>query len=180
MRHMQLNGKFKKTTASFRLAKPADTLTLAEIHACSWSAAYKDIIPNEYIKQKNATRVELWKKSVTDDNSMHYVIEANGTTLGFMSIAAPKDDDVDDSFYEIHAIYLRPDFFRKGIGTQAVNFAFDEAGKLGKRSVILWVLEDNKNSVMFYEKCGFAADGKINFRDFGKQMKLIRMRKDLS
>ena len=169
----------KLMTATIRLAKPSDAPVMADIHASSWSAAYQDIMPSEYIKEKNATRSDLWKKIVTDENTTHHIIEINSVAVGLITFAQPNDDDVDDGFYEILGIYLCPDFFRKGIGTQAVSFAVDEAKKLGKKFMVLWVLEENENSVNFYKKCGFEPDGKTKISDFGKSMKIIRMCKDI-
>ena len=162
------------------LAKPGDAPDMAEIHARSWEAAYKDFIPMEYIKEKNATRPDLWKRIITDDNTERYIIQADGKTVGFMHIAIAKDDDIGDDYYELHGLYLHPDFFRKGIGTQAVNFAFDKARELGKRYINVWVFAENENSIRFYEKCGFTADGRTNTHDLGsKTTKSIRMKKDL-
>ena len=59
---------------TIRLAKPTDALDMAEIHARSWEAAYKDIIPAEYIAAKNATRPAQWQKIVTDENTIEHVI----------------------------------------------------------------------------------------------------------
>ena len=164
---------------TIRLAKPDDAPDMAEIHARSWEVAYKNIIPEEYIKAKNATRPALWQRIITDENTTQYVIEVDGKTVGIMSVAPPKDDDVDDNYYELHGIYLHPDYYHKGIGTQAVNFAFDKARKLGKKSMNVWVFAENYNSINFYEKCGFIADGKTHTHDYGKIVYSIRMKKDL-
>ena len=166
---------------TIRLAKPGDAPDMAEIHARSWEVAYKDIIPMEYIKQKNATRPELYQRIITDDNTTQYVIQADGKTVGIMGIDAPQqcDDDVGDEYYELRGIYLHPDYYRKGIGTQAVNFAFDIARKLDKKFMNVWVFAENANSIKFYEKCGFVVDGKTRTYDYGKIMDSVRMKKDL-
>ena len=163
---------------TIRLAKPVDALDMAEVHARSWEVAYKDIIPMEYIKAKNATRPEQFKRIITNENTMRYVIQVDGKTVGIMAIDEPQDDDVGDDYYELHGIYLHPDYYRKGIGTQAVDFAFDKARKLGKRYMNVWVFAENYNSIKFYEKCGFVADGKTKPHEYGKIVESIRMRKE--
>lgn len=167
------------TQISIRLAKPADAPDMAEIHARSWEAAYKDIIPADYIKMKNATRPALFKRIITEDNKNQYVILADGKTVGIMCVARPQDDDLPDSFFELHGIYLHPDYYRMGIGTKAIEFAFDLARSLGKKQMSLWVFAENTNSIRFYEKCGFAADGKTKIYNFGKDVESIRMRSDI-
>jgi len=166
-------------TVTIRLAVPADAPRMAEIHARSWEAAYKDIIPMEYIKQKNATRPALWQRVITGENDRHYVILSDGITAGIMTVAPPKDDDVGDNFYELHGLYLHPDYYRQGIGTQAMEFAFTKARSLGKTAMTVWVFVENVNSIEFYEKCGFSADGKTNIHDYGKVVESIRMRRGI-
>jgi RimJ/RimL family protein N-acetyltransferase len=43
----------------------------------------------------------------------------------------------------------------------------------------VWVFAENISSIKFYEKCGFASDGKTKIYNCGKDMKCIRMKKDL-
>ena len=162
-----------------RLAVPADVPDMAEVLCRSWEVAYRDIIPAEFIHEKNSTRLEQYRQSITDDNSTQYVIQENRKTIGIMWVAPSQDDDMGDNCYDVHAIYLHPDYSQQGIGTQAMEFAFDIARNLGKTIITVWVLKENLNSVRFCEKCGFLADGKVKEREYGKALLIIRMRKDL-
>ena len=164
---------------TIRLAIPADAPDMAEVHMRSWEVAYKDIIPAEYIREKNAGRHALYKRVVTGEDTNQYVIQKDGKTVGIMRVAPPQDDDVGDNFYELHGIYLHPDYYRQGIGTKAVEFAFEKARGLGKTVMTVWVFAENTNSIKFYEKCGFVADGKTKTYDCRKIMECIRMRRDL-
>lgn len=170
---------------TIRLAIPADAPHMAEIHSRSWEAAYKDIIPIEYINEKNATRPALFKRIITDENTTQYVILADNKIVGIMCVAPPQKENItilndcgiDDSFYELHGIYLHPDYYRKGIGTKAMEFAFNKARSNGKTNMIVWVFAENTNSIKFYEKCDFTADGATKIYNCGKEMKCIRMRR---
>lgn len=165
---------------TIRLAIPADALDMAEVHMRSWEAAYKDIIPAEYIKEKNSTRPALWQRIITDDKTTQYVIQNDGKTVGIMCVVPrPQDDDADDTVCELEGIYLHPDSYRQGIGTKAMEFAFDTARGWNKYFMTLWVFSDNVNSIRFYKKLGFAPDGKTKTYDMGKVMDCIRMRKEL-
>jgi GNAT superfamily N-acetyltransferase len=113
---------------TFRLAVPADAPDMAEVHMRSWEAAYKNIISEEYIKEKNATRPALWKRIVTDENQYQCVILENGKTVGIMCVVPkPQEDDLSGEFAELEDIYLHPDYYRQGIGTQAMEFAYEKA-----------------------------------------------------
>ena len=173
-----MNNEINQIT--IRLAVPSDAPDMAQIHMCSWEVAYKRIIPVEYIQKKNATRLELWKKIITDENTNHYVIQRKNKTVGIMTLVpTPHDADADDNTCELEGIYLHPDYYRMGIGTKALNFAFDLARKWNKTVMTLWVFADNKNSIDFYSKCGFVHDGKEKVLNCGKPLTAIRMRKSL-
>lgn len=164
---------------AIRLAVPADAPDMAEVLMRSWEAAYKDIIPAEFIRAKNATRLELFRRVITDENMHAYVIVHDGKTIGILRVAPPQDADVGDECYELHYLYLHPDYFRQGAGTRAMDFAFDTARNAHKQSMTVWVLAENVNAIRFYEKCGFAADGKTETTEHGKTLERIRMRRDL-
>jgi ribosomal protein S18 acetylase RimI-like enzyme len=162
-----------------RVATINDYMDMAEIHMRSWEAAYKDILSAEYIREKNAKCPELWKNILTEMKYPQYIIQKDDKTVGILSIGLPIDDDLDDDYYELYGIYLHPDYYRQGIGTQVMEFVYSNARTLDKRYITLWVFAENTSSIRFYEKCGFAMDGKEQTRDFGKAMKCVRMRKDL-
>lgn len=164
---------------NIRLALPSDAQDMAEIHMRSWEVAYRDIIPMEYIHEKNATRHELYKRVITVENQNSYIIEYDGKTVGIMKIASPQDEDLGDDYYELHYIYLHPNYYRLGIGTKSMEFAFNVARSMNKKIIIVWVLSENTNSIRFYEKCSFARDGKAKSVEYGKAIECIRMRKNL-
>jgi L-amino acid N-acyltransferase YncA len=164
---------------SIRLAVPNDAFDMAEVIIHSWEATYKGIMPANYIRKKNATRHDLYKRVITDGNDSSYVIEYNGKTVGIMKIAPPTDNDVSDDTYELHYIYLHPDYFRMGIGSKTIEFAFNKARCLGKKYMTVWVLDENVNSIAFYQKSGFITDGKVMDSEYGKKDGRIRMKRDL-
>lgn len=173
------NPESKDMSITIRLAVPDDAPDMAKIIMCSWEAAYKDFIPAEYIREKNSTRPQLYKRIITEENTNSYVIQYNGKTVGIMCVAPPRDNDAGDDFYELHYIYLHPDYFRQGIGTRAMEYAFNKARCLGKKAMTLWVFAENRNAVKFYERCGFAADGCSREQNPGVTLKSIRMRRYL-
>ena len=164
---------------TIRLAVPADASDIAEVHMRSWEVAYKGILPADFIREKNAGRHELYNRVITDENAKTYIIQREGKTVGIMRVDTPQDDDLRDKYCELHYIYLHPDCFRQGIGTQAMEFTYNITRNTGKTGIVLWVLEKNTDSIRFYEKCGFAADGKTYDKNFDKPLMSIRMRRDL-
>ena len=163
---------------TIRPAVPADAPDMAEVHMRSWEVAYKDIIPAEYIREKNATRLDMFKRTLPENIYTH-VIQNHGKTVGIIRVAPPDYGDMDDAYYDLHSLYLHPNYFGQGIGTRAMEFAFDKARSLGKTALVLWVLEDNANAIKFYKKLGFTANGERREFNYGKVLNSIRMRRDL-
>lgn len=172
---------------NIRLALPDDAFQMAEISSLSWEAAYKDIIPMEFINEQNATRLALFKRIITADNDKQYIIECDSKAVGIMCVAPPQveniktemDTGIDDSFWELHGIYLHPDYFHQGIGTTALEFAFNKAKENRVKNMIVWVFAENLSTIKFYEKCGFVADGATKLYYCGKKVNCIRMRVSL-
>ncbi|MDR2572153.1 MAG: GNAT family N-acetyltransferase [Oscillospiraceae bacterium] len=166
---------------NIRHAVPTDAPKLAEIKNRSWEAAYKDIVTPDFLQKKNERRLSDVENYLNDEyySQFQYAIECDGVIVGVMTVAPPYDDDTEEDIYDLQAIYLHPDYFRQGIGTIATEFAFDIARNLGKKAMIVWVFTDNHNSIRFYEKCGFSADGKTKILNVSKPRNAIRMKKDL-
>ena len=74
---------------------------------------------------------------------------------------------------EIFALYVLKDYYGKGVGRQLIQAAF--AVLDGYQEILLWVLEDNKRAIAFYEKMGFVFDGEEKSVDLGKAVKEKRM-----
>ena len=150
----------KKYELNIRRAKAADSGIMADIHCRSWSAAYSGLLPEEAIRQKNATRSALWSRLLQTEQTgaaSYFLAEMNGTPAGMISFGAYREKPT-SSMGEIHAIYLLPEWFRRGIGTALLDFAMRELKKLEYQQVCLWALSTNRNAIAFYEKNGFVQD----------------------
>lgn len=160
-------------------AVPADAPALAEIHARSWEAAYKGFIPHAFMEEKNKTRPTQWQRILTAEHPTHYALWQDDKIAGFLCIAPPQDTTLGEGFYELHALYLHPDYFRRGIGTQAVAFAIEKVRSLGKKTMVLWCLAANTSGLSFYKKCGFLPDGAEQTVNYGVPLRSIRLRRNL-
>ena len=141
------------------MATKKDAKIIAEIHNASWKEAYSGIIPEEIIESKCSKRYENWINKLSQDNLMHYIIKINNKIIGIFGVYDPQDEQMDNSYYELHYLYLHPEYWGKGYGREAINFVKKISYTRGKQNLILWVLEKNKRARHFYEKCGFNFDG---------------------
>ena len=90
----------------------------------------------------------------------------NNQIIGFASICAFRDGNEDNLFGEISAIYLHPDYWRKGLGARLCLAALTELSNVGYKVVLLWVLADNTQARMFYQNLGFQESGKTKLEEF--------------
>ena len=179
---MLKSGKFMlNKNVSIRLAVPTDASIMAEVKMRSWEVAYKDFIPESFMKERRKNILSRTEHILLDEHQklFQYVILLNDVIVGVMSLGPTQGDDTDDAVYDLQAIYVHPDYYRQGIGSMAIEHAFDIARNLSKTAMIVWVFEKNINSVNFYKKCGFVADGKTRLLEYGTLLNCIRMKREL-
>ncbi|MCL2169022.1 MAG: GNAT family N-acetyltransferase [Defluviitaleaceae bacterium] len=133
--------------------------------ACSvaiWQAAYRGIVPDEYLDGMTAKirerAYELEKELASPSDCEHYCVMESDKIIGFIVIN--KSWEVN-----IWAIYLLEEFWGRGYGKQMLDFAIEELRSAGVKEVSLWVFEENSRARRFYEKNGFSLDGAKRVRD---------------
>lgn len=143
-----------------RYAESIDAQILGKIHSESWKVAYKNTIPSEVLDKITADKRAIYfKKALSEGLEEDAIIYRNDNDLGFICFGKCRDNDLDSTFGEIWGIYLLPEFWRQGVGSKLINFAVNELKNKGYRKISLWVLENNKNAIKFYEKQGFKYAG---------------------
>lgn len=140
-----------------------DSARIAEIDVISSRFAYKNILSDEclYRDLSVENRIPVHKKWIAEKRFDIYVYEDSGTGIikGMMGIGMSEDDDKKGAF-ELHFLYIDPDYSRKGLGSEMLQF-FEQKGKdRGCREYVIWVLEENEMGRNFYEKNNYCPDGK--------------------
>lgn len=156
----------KYVTSKIRTATIDDAEGIAQIHIYSWQKMYKDFIPETILQNLSLQeRTQQWYDLI-EQHVKVLIIEINNQLVGFASIGAFHDFGSDGSMGEIKAIYLHPDYWRKGLGTQLCLAAISELTKLGYKKVLLWVFEDNIQARKFYDALGFEATSSTKLEEF--------------
>lgn len=91
----------------------------------------------------------------------------NEEIVGFFSLEKARDTDFPENTCELVAIYFAPGSWRRGYGSQAMQFILSCAKEQRYNRIVLWVLEKNAPARAFYEKWGFRFDGKTNVLPLG-------------
>lgn len=154
---------------SIRTATLEDVKDIATIHINSWQVAYKGLIPQSYLDNLSiAKREQAWRNILIDSKTHTIVKEINGTVVGFANFGNTRDEDKDSTVTgEITSIYLNPQDWRKGLGTELFEFILENMKNQEFTQVTLWVLDTNQPACSFYQKMGLQPDGatKIDIRE---------------
>lgn len=154
------------TNLIIRIATEFDAESIALVHIHSWQKAYEQYIPESILNGLSVPeRTQHWYELIKIGATI-FVMEMDSQIMGFASIGAFRDGGDDDFQGEISAIYLHPDYWRKGLGAKLCIAALNELSKIGYKEVLLWVLADNSQARMFYENLGFQPEGKTKLEEF--------------
>lgn len=166
---------------NIRRATPEDAPTLAKVHVDSWQAAYQGIVPASHLERFTYQRREdAFRQALSANTEETYLITDNDQAIAILTIGPSRDDDLDTTTTgELWGIYIRPEYWRKGVGSRLVHEAESMLQSRGYTQVVLWVLEDNINARQFYERVGYRLDGAYKMIELGKPLKAVRYQKSL-
>ena len=145
-----------------RKAALKDAASIAAIEVSSSRYAYKNIVPDEFLFNDLSVeaRIPVYERWLNEKRFELYVFEDPDTKIikGMMGIGRCEDDDKDNAF-ELHFIYVDPQYVRQGIGAQMLEFFEQQGVEKGFSKFVIWVLAENKMGINFYEKHGYGSDG---------------------
>ena len=143
-----------------RPAQPGDALTVARVHVRSWQAAYRGLLPEDYLAQlRPEDRAARYDFAAGDPAKPHTLVAAEaGAIIGFASTMPSRDAERADHG-ELCALYVNPEHWGRGIGVALVAAARARLAEAGFQRALLWVLNGNRRAERFYQRDGWAADG---------------------
>jgi putative acetyltransferase len=142
--------------SSIRPIEPEDHARLLDVWLASVSATHhflteediQQLIP--IVRDEALPNLEVW---VFDDEQLGPV--------GFMGLDGAK----------LEALFVSPQYFRRGAGTQLIEFARQLKGPLS-----LSVNEQNPSALAFYLRNGFEIEGRSELDDHGLPFPLLHLR----
>ncbi len=155
-----------------RNAEIEDAAGIARVRAESWRSAYRGIVPDEFL---DAIDVNEWSErqrrnmEEVPDNLVSFVAETKGLVVGW-AVGGPNRDVTFDYAGELYAIYLLPEYQRRGIGLRLTAATVRWLVGEGLSSMILWVLRENHPARRFYEALGGRLCGERQTRITGAQL----------
>jgi ribosomal protein S18 acetylase RimI-like enzyme len=163
-----------------RVATAADARAIAEIHVAAWRAAFRGLMPDDFLAALSVEeRTVAWANGLSRPSPSQLALaEIEDALAGFCIYGATRDDESPD-VAEIYAINVHPNRWGRGAGRALCEHAYREAAARGHTSMTLWVMIGNGRARRFYEHLGYAADGatRTNSQLIGRPFDELRYRK---
>jgi RimJ/RimL family protein N-acetyltransferase len=158
-----------------RLATLEDARTIAQIQVEAWQAAYRGLLPGDYLEGfRVEAREAVWQAACGREEAPLWVRIMDEETAGFCHVTRSRDDDGQGTV-EVTSIYLLPQQWRRGLGRELLATVLDYAAEQGFERISLWVLVENLAARQFYEALGFRPDGRLK-QETGPRFCLNEMR----
>jgi GNAT superfamily N-acetyltransferase len=165
-----------------RDARPEDSTEVAGLHIRAWQAAYRGLLPGDYLDalrvEERAARYSFGSLDAGEPRAI--VATEDGVIRGFASAGRSRDRDT-SHIGELYALYIDPPRWGTGVGGLLMSNALDSLRALGFDEAILWLLVGNNRAERFYRADGWWADGTSRVEDvWGVEASVVRYRRELS
>ena len=154
----------------FYLASGNDAPLISHIHAISWRAAYKGLVPQHFLDRLPddhwVTSVRSWLDS---GRFSCLIVCEDRQPLGVCVFGRGRDESHAD-WGEIVSLYLLPGTQRKGLGSILMREALRLMREEGFTRFYVWTLEGNLPADSFYRKHGFIPSAECDSFPLGGAM----------
>jgi len=135
-----------------RKARLGDEKDIANVVVSTWKVAYKDILPDEFLKSLTTERHEkILREHIEKQTETVLVLEDDDERIVGMISGGKDRSGLYDC--EVVAIYIIPEHQKKGYGKELFKALIREYKKNSYKTMIVWAFKENKDQ-KFYEKLG--------------------------
>ncbi|BBK34547.1 ribosomal protein S18 acetylase RimI-like enzyme [Stella humosa] len=140
--------------AAIRTAGPGDAAAIAALHARSWRAAYRGILPDTYLDGPLlADRTVYWQAALALSDPGLVVLVLEGTP-GMAGFAAARIPDPDGYGACIDNLHLAPELRGQGQGRTLLGALAGRLAGMGVSDACLWLFDGNHTAGRFYARLG--------------------------
>ncbi|HEY7737051.1 MAG TPA: GNAT family N-acetyltransferase [Candidatus Limnocylindrales bacterium] len=150
-----------------RRATLDDAPAIGDIHVRSWQAAYAGVVPAAVLEGLSPDRRAAYWAQELEGGAVVWVVEHERAVAGFAAVGPARDADLPPDSGEVHAIYLAPEAWDRGLGRALFAAAVEGLRASVTGLLVLWVLADNLRGRRFYEAAGWMPDGEARPIDIG-------------
>jgi len=134
---------------SVRVATPADAPDIKRVAGSTWHTVYDDILGSETVEAmvEEGYAVDRLEEMAALDDIGLFVPTVDGEVVGHASCGLTDPHGIGD-----FDVYVHPDYWGEGIGSDLLDRGFDHLRGLSVRRVRDQVLADNEPGNAFYAK----------------------------
>ncbi|WFB06786.1 GNAT family N-acetyltransferase [Streptomyces sp. LX-29] len=141
-----------------------DVTAVAGLRVRGWQAAYSGLMPQAYLDGLSVAEDAERQREYFSRGlgvMVNLIAEsARGEPVGWACLGPSRDPDVPAGDAELYALYVRPELIGTGVGRALLTESLARARERGFPRMLLWVLRENARARRFYERAGFAPDGR--------------------
>lgn len=137
-----------------RLQDSDDFHAVSHVYEESWKAAYRGLLPQEYLDSLPAGQ---WVPYLKRPGRESLILLDEGKIIGAAGCSASRTPEL-PGWGEINSLYLLQEYWGRGYGKLLFSAVIELLESMGYRNLFLWVLEGNQRARTFYEHMGFQSD----------------------
>ena len=139
-----------------RAATSEDAASVASVHVRAWKAAYRGLLPDEYLDDlRPEHRIAHYTLGFSDpDVPATLVAVVDGVVRGFVTTGPCRDPD-ETRRGEVLALHVDPGSWGLGIGRRLLSEGRAALSAQGFAEAALWVLAGNSRAERFYRSDGW-------------------------
>lgn len=146
--------RFSVMDFTVRPATVEDAKAIAVVQVEGWRSTYGGIVPDAYLAAMDVeSRTESWKEPLGSSEVVSLVAEDAAGVFGFVCGGKIREEIMTYDG-ELYAIYLLKDRQRHGAGRTLACTLAEVLRQRGLKSMVVWVLEENRRAVAFYQGLG--------------------------
>jgi GNAT superfamily N-acetyltransferase len=147
---------------AIREARLGDAEGIARAHTASWRTSYRGILPEAVLAQIDVDqRAASWRRVLTD-RSLFALVAYDTTHHDIVGLCDCGPSRSDGRYTgEIYRFYLEHHARRHGLGREMFERVTDWLRAQDRRSLIIWVLDNNHHARRFYEAMGGQAGRRV-------------------
>lgn len=164
---------------AIRSAGIADVSTIAAINVRGWQAAFRNIIPEDFLDQMDAETKESFVGRVISRGPPYHVAVAveEETVIGYVMLGPPISEDLDASrVHELYSLYIEPDRIGTRLGHHLMDHVLEYLRNGEWNHAVLWTFQDAERASRFYERTGWFPDGAEKTEEIPEGNPVIQVR----
>lgn len=159
-----------------------DIEEISRVYAEAWKATYQGVAPEPFVKGMTAgAAAQIFRDSLqpgpaVDFKYFFYVAQSPGGRLVGFCDGGKERSHPENGVGELYAIYILPEFQKKGTGKLLFEEAVESLLRSGMKSMIVWVLAESPYRKFYEELGGRLEPGTKTLEVGGHKIQLVSYR----